>query len=57
MGTISINMKQMSKWNVTSDNVKYFDIIQVNKGKFFTLDSRTIQELLNEFGIFYTFKI
>ena len=57
MGTISINMKQMSKWNVTSDNVKYFDIIQVNKGKFFTLDSRTIQELLNEFSIFYTFKI
>jgi len=46
--TIKINMKQMARWNVDSDNVKFFDVIQINKGSFFTLDSRPYVELLNE---------
>lgn len=53
---LSINMNQMGKWKVTSDNVKYFEAIHNSNGKFFTLDSRQYVELLCEFGIFYTIK-
>ena len=56
MGTLSVNMKQMNKWIVTADNVSFFNNIQINKGKFFTLDVRPYKELLTDFGIFFTVK-
>lgn len=49
-----INMKQMSKWKVTSDNVKFYDNIMKTKGKVVSLDFRPYMEFLNEFAIFYT---
>lgn len=56
-GTISINMNQMDRWKVTSDNVEYYDRIMTLNGPFFTLDVRGYIEWLNEFGIFYTVKM
>lgn len=55
MGTLSVNMKQMNRWIVTTDNVLFYNNIQKNKGKFFTLDSMLYHLYLNEFSIFYTF--
>lgn len=49
-----INMKQMSKWKVTSDNVKFYDNIMKTKGRVVSLDFRPYMEFLNEFAIFYT---
>ena len=54
IGTLSVNMKHMDKWKVDMDNVHYFNTIQINKGKFITIDTRPYEDLLNEFGIFYT---
>jgi hypothetical protein len=54
-GTLSINMSQMSKFNVCADNVRLHENIMMSKGKFFTLDARAYIEELNLFGIFYTF--
>lgn len=52
---LSINMRQFNaRWRWNSDNAKYAEAITVNGGKFFTLDARPYQELLNEFCIFYT---
>ena len=51
---LSVNMKQMDKWNVTQDNVRFYDAIMRNKGKVYSLDYRTYMDLLNEFNIFYT---
>ena len=53
-GTINVNMVDMKKFNVCSDNVRVFESIKKNKGSFFTLDTRPYVEELNEFGIFYT---
>lgn len=51
---LSVNMTQMKRWNVTSDNVRYFESIMANDGKFFTLDARPYVDLLCDFNIFYT---
>lgn len=56
MGTLSINMAKMDRWQVNSDNVRLFDSIHVAGGKFFTLDAQPYINLLCEFNIFYTFK-
>lgn len=56
MKTISVNMKQMGKWNVTQDNVRQFDAIVRNGGIVVTLDARPYIEWLCEFGIFFTCK-
>lgn len=53
-GLISVNMKQMGRWKVTADNVRFYDAIMQNKGKFHTLDDRPYVDWLNEFNIFYT---
>lgn len=54
-GSMSVNMSQMNKFKVYSDNVKFYDNIMKFKGKFYTLDARPYMEVLNEYGIFYTF--
>lgn len=54
--TIHVNMKQMNKWKVDQDNVKFFDNIHKAKGKVETLDSRGYKHHLDHFGIFYTLK-
>ena len=51
---IKVNMKQMSKWVVTQDNVKFYDNIMKNKGSVMTLDTRPYVEFLTDFGIFFT---
>ena len=51
---ISVNMKQMNKWVVTQDNVRFYDSIVRTKGKVVSLDYRPYIDLLNDFGIFYT---
>ena len=54
---LSVNMKQMNKWNVTQDNVRFYDAIMRNKGKVYSLDYRAYKDLLSDFGIFYTVKM
>ncbi len=56
MRTISVNMRQMNRWQVTSDNVRWFEAIHGAHGKFVTLDTRPYVEWLNSFNIFYTIK-
>jgi hypothetical protein len=51
---LKVNMSQMNKWNVTSDNVKYFDSIMKTKGNVVTLDVRPYVDLLCDFGIMFT---
>ena len=51
---LMVNMKQMRKWEVTADNVKFYDSIMKTKGRVIALDFRPYMELLSEFGIFYT---
>ena len=51
------NLKQMSKWNVDQDNVKFYDNIMKNKGRIVSLDLRPYMEYLDQFGIFYTAKV
>lgn len=53
-GSISVNMQQMDRWKVDSENVAYYDNIMVNQGSFYTLDVRPYVELLLEYNIFYT---
>ena len=56
MGTISVNMRQMNRWQVTSDNVRWFEAIHRANGRLITLDARPYVEWLNTFNIFYTLK-
>ena len=51
---IKVNMKQMNKWGVTQDNVRFYDHIMKNKGVIVTLDPRPYIDLLTDFGIFFT---
>ena len=53
-GEIHVNMKQMKKFNVDSNNVRVFDTIKKNKGVVFAIDVRPYVEALTEFGIFFT---
>jgi hypothetical protein len=54
MNNISINMAQMKKWKVTSDNVIQYEAILQCNGKFSPLDLRPFIYWLDEFNIFYT---
>jgi len=54
MAQVGVNMRQMNRWQVTSDNVRWFDSIMRTKGIVVTLDSRPYVDFLNEFNIFYT---
>jgi hypothetical protein len=54
MGTISVNMSQMNRWKVYSDNVRYYDSIMSTNGKVVTLDTKPYVDLLTDFNIFYT---
>ncbi len=54
MANIKVNMSQMNRWNVDSDNIKFYDNIMKNKGLIVTLDGSAYVEFLNEFAIFYT---
>lgn len=54
MKTLSVNLSQISKWTVDSDNVKFYDSIMKTKGKVSTLDVRGYIDYLCEFNIFYT---
>ena len=51
---LTVNMKQISKWIVTQDNVKFYDNIMKSNGTVVTLDTRPYIELLTDFGIFFT---
>jgi len=53
-GKVSVNLKQMPRWKVTQDNVKYYDHIMKNHGKVETLDVRPYLELLTDFNIMFT---
>ena len=56
-GLFHVNMRQMNKWRVTSENVPHFEAIHRSQGVFFSgWHADTIKELLNDFGIFYTFQ-
>ena len=54
MKTLWVNMVQMNRWKVTSDNVRFYDAIMCNHGTVLTLDSRPYVELLTDFSIFFT---
>lgn len=55
MKIISVNMKQFkANFLVNSDNVRVYETIMWNKGKFITLYPDRYTELLNEFNVFYT---
>lgn len=56
MAEIHVNMKQLNKWKVYSDNVIAYDQIIQSKGKFFTNRPKIYTQWLDEFGIFYTLK-
>jgi hypothetical protein len=51
---IIVNMKQINRWKVTEDNVKWYDHIVRSNGKILTLDEKSYIDLLCEFNIFYT---
>lgn len=53
---IKVNMQQMSKWNFTEDNVRFYDNIMKNKGSVTSLDNRGYVYWLCEFNVFYTEK-
>lgn len=53
-GLLRVNMAQMKRWRVYSDNVRCFDSIYRTHGVVQTLDSMPYTQWLNEFGIFYT---
>lgn len=57
IGELSVNMKQLKRWKVDSDNVKFYDKIWQNQGKFYTLDVRPYVELLQKYNIFYTLNV
>lgn len=55
--TITVNMKQFKeRFRVYSDNLKIFEMIELNKGSFFTFTPDIYMDALNEFNIFYTVK-
>jgi hypothetical protein len=54
-GLLSVNLAQMKKWKVYSDNIRYYDAIMAAKGKLHVLDVRPYMDNLNDFSIFYTF--
>lgn len=56
MVEIHVNMKQLNKWKVYSDNVIAYDQIIQSKGKFFTVRPEIYTRWLDEYGIFYTLK-
>lgn len=56
MAEIHVNMKQLNKWKVYSDNVIAYDQIIQSKGKFFTDRPEIYTRWLDEYGIFYTLK-
>lgn len=56
MSEIHVNMKQLYKWKVYSDNVIAYDQIIQSKGKFFTDRPEIYTRWLDEYGIFYTLK-
>jgi hypothetical protein len=56
MAEIHVNMKQMNKFKVYSDNVIAYDQIIQSKGKFFTDRPEIYTRWLDEYGIFYTLK-
>ena len=51
---LKVNMKQMSKISVDQDNVRFYDNIMKNKGSVISLDYQPYEDMLNEFGVFYT---
>ena len=51
---LKVEMSQMHKWVVNSDNIKYFDSIHKTNGNVLTLDKRPYIDLLCEFNIFFT---
>lgn len=53
-GTLRVNMRDMKKWRVYSDNVKFYNNIVKNDGVFIPLDSRPYVDLLTEYGINFT---
>lgn len=53
---INVEMSQMHKWSVNSDNVSYYDAIMKSGGQVLTLDKRPYIDLLCEFNIFFTAK-
>ena len=57
VGTLKVNMKHMSKWKVDQDNIKAYNHIMQNKGNVQTLDTRSYEDHLNHFGIFYTKRV
>lgn len=54
MTKITVNMKQMHRWNPDFDNIRFFGNIHRGNGTVLTLDARPYVEFLNEFSIFYT---
>ena len=54
MGKINVEMSQMGKWSVDSDNVRFYDAIMKSGGNVVTLDKRSYIDLLCEFNIFFT---
>ena len=54
MQTLKVNISEMYKWNVTSDNAPYFDSIMRTNGIVQSLDVRPYQEFLTDFGINFT---
>lgn len=55
MGTLWVNVSQIYKFKVTSDNVHLLEKIIRNNYEFFTLDPRPYITELELFGIEYTF--
>ena len=51
---LPVNMKDMKKFNVYSDNIRIFDQIHKNNGHIETLDVRPYVEILTDFNIFFT---
>ena len=52
---LNIDMQQFRrKWKDYSDNVKFGEVIRLNKGHFWALDQRPYIEWLTEFGINFT---
>jgi hypothetical protein len=54
-GHFSINMDQMKRFKVFSDNLCIYENILNTGGKFFTINEQPYIDNLCEYGIFYTF--
>lgn len=54
-GKIRVNIRQMCRWKVNGDNVRFYNQLSLNQGDLFVLDARPYLDCLNDFGIFYTF--